>query len=128
MKQGATAESEKQRKKDQVKIWMQDANGINIGLQRIVRDNFDKRYTSKNDIANSVWSLQASAFALYQSLYEERCVTEDEYKQSRQELREQIKKQQEEAQKQERLTQATMSSSPSKMSARQLSSYSPPFG
>ena len=88
------ARSEKNRKKDQVKIWMQDANGISSGLQRIVRDNLDKRYSSTQDIANAVWTLEASAFSLRQSLYEERCVTEEEYKKQQKLFQEQLEKRQ----------------------------------
>lgn len=64
----------------QVKVWMQDANGIRQALQRIVRDNLDSRFSSTNDMGNAVWSVEANAGALYQSLYEERCVTEEQYK------------------------------------------------
>lgn len=92
--QVAQAQNEKIRKKDQVKIWMQDAFGLMQGLTRIVQDNLDKRYSSTNDMANAVWAIQANALALYQSLYEERCVTEEEYKQSQIELRNELKKQQ----------------------------------
>src|SRR2546428_429050 len=92
IKQAVEAESEKNRKKDQVKIWMQHADGISMGLKRIVRDNLDKRYSSTNDIANAVFSLEASAFALRQSLYEERCVTEPEYKQQQKEIMEELKR------------------------------------
>jgi hypothetical protein len=88
------ARSEKNRKKDQVKIWMQEANGISLGLQRIVRDNLDTRYSSTQDIANAVWALEASAFSLRQSLYEERCVTEEEFKQQQKLFQEQLEKRQ----------------------------------
>ncbi len=93
--QSVKAQSEKDRKKDQVKIWMQDANGVSMALKRIINDNLEKRYSSANDIANAVFAVQASAFALYQSLYEERCVTEEEYKQLQEEFKQDIKKQQE---------------------------------
>lgn len=83
-----------ERGRAQVKIWMQDANGISQGLVRIVQDNLDNRYTSTNDMANSVWSLQSASFSLYQSLYEERCVTEEEFKQLQKELQEKVKKSQ----------------------------------
>lgn len=79
--------------KVQVKIWMQDANGISLSLQRIVKDNLDGRYSSTNDIANAIWSIQASAFALYQSLYEERCISEKEFIEDQQRLREDLRKQ-----------------------------------
>lgn len=80
-------------KKMQVKIWMQDANGIQQALSRIVRDNLDKRYSSTNDMANAIFAIQASAFALYQSLYEERWLTEEEFKADQQELKKKIKEQ-----------------------------------
>lgn len=110
--QMVTADSEKKRKKDQVKVWMQDANGVSQGLLRIVQDNLDKRYSTTNDMANSVWVLQACAFSLYQSLYEERCVTEKEYKQLQQELKERVKQQQEELQKQQKLSQKLIEITP----------------
>lgn len=72
--------NQKEKIKVQVKVWMQDANGISLGLKRIVRDNIDKRYSTTNDVCNAVWAIESSANALYQSLYEERCVTEEEYK------------------------------------------------
>ena len=52
--------------KAQVKVWMQDANGIRTALQRIVRDNLDGRYSSTNDMGNTVWGIEATASALYQ--------------------------------------------------------------
>ncbi len=73
---------------------MQDANGIQTALARIVRDNLDKRYSSTNDMANATWAVHSSAFALYQSLYEERCVTEEEFKEQQKELKEELKKNQ----------------------------------
>ena len=66
--------------KAQIKIWMQEANGLSQALQRVVSDNLTGRYSSTNDVCNSIWALQISAFSFYQSLYEERCVTEKEYK------------------------------------------------
>ncbi len=78
----------------QVKIWMQEANGLQIGLTRIVQDNLDKRYSTTSDIANAIWTLQSSAFSLYQSLYEERSITEEEYKQQQRELLTELKKRQ----------------------------------
>jgi uncharacterized protein YoxC len=72
--------SQKEKLKAQVKVWMQDANGISLGLKRIVRDNINKKYSSTDDVCNAVWAVESSASALYQSLYEERCVTEEEYK------------------------------------------------
>lgn len=58
---------------------MQDANGISQALTRIVQDNLSQRYSTTNDVCNAVWAIQGIAAALYQSLYEERCVTEKEY-------------------------------------------------
>jgi hypothetical protein len=92
IKQATQAESEKNRKKDQVKIWMQHADGVSLGLKRLVKDNFDKRYSSTQDIGNAVWAIEANAFALRQSLYEERCMTEPEYKQQQKEIMEELKK------------------------------------
>src|SRR5262249_33446386 len=72
--------NEREKTKAQVKIWMQHASGISNGLVRIVQDNLTGRYGSTNDVCNAVWAVQASAAGLYQSLYEERCMTEDEFK------------------------------------------------
>jgi hypothetical protein len=81
--QTKTANDEKKRSASQVKIWMQDANGISLAMQRIVSDNLDKRYSTTDDMANSIFALQTMAFSLYQSLYEERCITEEEYKEQK---------------------------------------------
>ena len=72
--------SQVEKNKAQIKVWMQDANGIRNAIQRVVRDNFDGRYSSTNDMGNAIWSIEANAGSLYQSLYEERCVTEEEYR------------------------------------------------
>jgi len=90
--QTKAARDEKKRSNSQVKIWMQDANGISLAMQRIIRDNLDGRYSSTNDIANAVFALQTAAFALYQSLYEERCVTEKEYKEQQKKIQEEFEK------------------------------------
>lgn len=87
-------QSQLEKNKAQIKVWMQDANGIRNALQRIVRDNLDKKYTSTNDMGNAVWSLEAASSALYQSLYEERCVTEEEYRERQKKLADVIEKQQ----------------------------------
>jgi hypothetical protein len=87
---------------------MQNANGISQSLLKIVRDNLDKRYSTTNDIANAVWAMQSSAFALNQSLYEERCVTEEEYKQLQDELKQQFKKQREQQLKEQQSTQVSV--------------------
>ncbi|MBT3293127.1 hypothetical protein HN512_04045 [Candidatus Peregrinibacteria bacterium] len=69
----------KQRQKAQVKIWMQNALGLREGLKLIMVNGKSGGFTSPVDVANAVWSLEPSAFALYQSLYEERCIKEKEY-------------------------------------------------
>jgi hypothetical protein len=58
---------------------MELANGLSNSLQRIISDNINGRYSTTNDVCNTIFALQASAFSLYQSLHEERCITEDEY-------------------------------------------------
>ena len=72
--------NERDKANAQVKVWMNDANGISAALSRIVADNLANRYSSTNDVCNAVWAIQSSSFALYQSLYEERCISEKEYK------------------------------------------------
>jgi hypothetical protein len=86
--------TQKERNSSQIKVWMQDANGITQSLSRIVRDNLDKRYSSTNDVCNAVWAVHSCAFALYQALYEERCVTEAEYKDRQKEFMDEFKKNQ----------------------------------
>ncbi|OGD65586.1 hypothetical protein A2215_03140 [Candidatus Berkelbacteria bacterium RIFOXYA2_FULL_43_10] len=83
---------EKKRNTSQVKIWMQDANGISLAMQRVIQDNLGGRYTSTNDMANTIFALQSTAFALYQSLYEERCVTEEEFKDQQRKFKEEFEK------------------------------------
>ena len=61
-------QSQADRIKAQVKIWMQDANGISQGMKRIVSDNLAGRYHSTNDVCNAIWGLEATAFSLYQGL------------------------------------------------------------
>ena len=73
-------ENQKEKIKAQVKVWMQQANGLQQSLNRVVNDNLNKRYSSTDDVCNTIWAIERSAFSLYQSLYEERCVTEEEYK------------------------------------------------
>jgi hypothetical protein len=89
--QVVTAHYENKRKKDQVKIWQENANAISQGLKRIVAGVEDGYYTSIRDIEMSVHTLEAAAFGLWQSLYEERVVSEDEYKEEQQELRKRFK-------------------------------------
>ena len=83
---------EKKRNTSQVKILMQDANGISLAMQRVIQDNLGGRYTSTNDMANTIFALQSTAFALYQSLYEERCVTEEEFKDQQRKFKEEFEK------------------------------------
>lgn len=95
---------EKDHKKDQVKIWQQDANGVSQGLKRIVIDVNQNNYSAIKDVASAVWSLEAAAFALQQSLYEERAMTEEEYKQQQKELREELKKSRQQVENEARKT------------------------
>lgn len=88
----AVNKKEKERKIAQVKIWQHYANGISLGLKRIVYDANTSRYTDLKDITSAVWSVEASAFSLYFSLYEERTIPEDEYKQEQKIMRENINK------------------------------------
>lgn len=88
------SKTQEDKNKAQVKVWMQDANGISQALNRIVNDNLYRRYTSTNDVCNAVWAIQSNAAALYQSLYEERCVTEDEYKARQKKLADIVDKEQ----------------------------------
>lgn len=83
----AANKKEKERRNSQVKIWMQFSNGITQGLERIINDKWNDFYSSVQDVVNSVHSLHASSFALYQSLYEERTITEEEYRKEQSELR-----------------------------------------
>jgi hypothetical protein len=94
-------QKQKERNNAQVKVWMNDANGIHVSLLRIVHDNLAKRYSSTDDIANTIWAIASNAFSLYQSLYEERAVTEKEYKERQKEMMEQIKKNQSSSQGQD---------------------------
>jgi hypothetical protein len=87
--------SQEQKIRAQVKVWMQDANGVSLALQRIIADNLTRRFSSTNDVCNAVFAVQASASALYQGLYEERCVTEEEYKERQKKIMDKLDKQQE---------------------------------
>lgn len=79
---------QKERSNAQVKIWMQDANGIVQGLARMIQIN----YSTTEDIKNSIYTLHASAFALYQSLFEERAVTEEEFREQQKQIAKDVKK------------------------------------
>ena len=86
------AEVERKKGDAQVKIWMQDANGLYEGLRTISVNCFSVlpapafRYSSVQDAGMAIYSLANSAQALYQSLYEERCVTEEQYRTQQREL------------------------------------------
>ena len=68
------------RSKAQVKIWLEQANGVNQALLRIIQDKWNNLYSSVSDITNAIHTVQASALALWTALYEERVITEVEYK------------------------------------------------
>lgn len=86
------AAHEEQRHKAQVKVWHNAANGISLGMTRIVIDANQDRYTALKDVTSSVFALQAAAFSLQQSLYEERAIDEKEFISEQKELREELKK------------------------------------
>ncbi len=78
---------ESESRNAQVKIWMQYANGITHGLQRITSNFLEGLWSEKDDITGAVHSMEAVSFSLYQSLYEERVITEEEYKEEQMKLR-----------------------------------------
>lgn len=86
------AEMERKKGDAQVKIWMQDANGIVDGLRTVAVNCLSigavtsTKYSTVNDVGMAVYSFASYAQALYQSLYEERCVTEEEYRAQQREL------------------------------------------
>lgn len=94
-------ESEKQKGDAQVKIWMQDANGIYQGLQTLAVNCLNtttpaigtNKFSSITDVGVALYSFASSAKALYQSLYEERCVTEDIYRKRQNDIGEAMHKQ-----------------------------------
>jgi len=45
----------------------------------VLTNGLTDKFSTPRDVANAIWGIQSSAFALYQSLYEERCITEEEY-------------------------------------------------
>ena len=71
----------------QVKVWMQQANGLCQALQRIVRANKEIEFTKVSDLIHTLNAIEATSFALYQSLYEERCVIETEYREEQKQMR-----------------------------------------
>lgn len=83
-----SSKKEKESRNSQVKIWMQSALGVSNGLQRITSNFLEELWTNKADIVGAVHSVDASAFSLYQSLYEERTLSEEEYKKEQKILRE----------------------------------------
>lgn len=82
---------EKERRNSQVKIWMQGANGVHQALGRIIQDKWNGLYSTVQDVVNAVNAVQPSAFAQYQSLYEERALSEDEWKKEQSELRNRLR-------------------------------------
>lgn len=79
-----------QKKNNQVKVWMEQANGVSLALQRIITDRWNELYSSVSDITNAVNAVQASAFALYQSLYDERILSEKEVKEHHMKMRKKL--------------------------------------
>jgi signal transduction histidine kinase len=76
--------SEKEKNSAQIKIWMEGANGLHqslrtIGISAISQSGMTSKYSSVNDVGLAIYGVADNAKALYQSLYEERCVTEAEY-------------------------------------------------
>jgi hypothetical protein len=88
------ARKEAEKQKAQVKIWMQSAYGISDGLMKIYVNCTNNKFSSPLDVGHATWSVQSSAFALYQSLYEERCISEEEYKERQKKLAEKLESQQ----------------------------------
>lgn len=75
------SQSKEEKIKAQVKVWMQDANGITAALKGIIMTKYGSdKFSSIPDVFNAIEAVQEASSALYQSLYEERCVTEDEYR------------------------------------------------
>ena len=80
------------RSKSQVKIWMEQANGLNQALVRIIQNKWADLYSSVTDVTNSVHIAQAASFSLYQSLYDERVVSEEDYKTRQKKMWEKLEK------------------------------------
>ncbi|MDB5204415.1 MAG: hypothetical protein JWP09_443 [Candidatus Taylorbacteria bacterium] len=72
------AENQKKKTKSQVKIWMQDAKGIVAALNKVQGIH----HTKISDMCNSISMVEAFANSLYQSLYEERVVKEEDYQET----------------------------------------------
>ena len=85
-----SVQAERKKGDAQVKIWMQDASGLDNALRTLAVNSMDtittSKYSSVNDIGMAIFALASSAKALYQSLYEERCVTEEEYTKQQREI------------------------------------------
>jgi len=94
-----SVQSEIKKGDAQVKIWMQDASGLENAIRTLAVNSMDtpgipsNKYSTVNDIGMAVFALASSANALYQSLYEERCVTEEEYTKQQKELGDAMHKQ-----------------------------------
>ena len=83
---------ERKRRNSQVKIWMEQANGVNQALIRIVQDKWHNLYSSVSDIPNVINAVQASTLSLWTSLYEERVLSEKEYKEYAMKIRAKLDK------------------------------------
>lgn len=96
--QHLVGKSEKEKNSAQVKIWMEEASGIHkslttIGIHSILQGGMPSKYSSVNDVGLAVYGVADNARALYQSLYEERCVTEIEYRKQQSEIGEAMHRQ-----------------------------------
>lgn len=95
------AEIERQKGDAQVKIWMQDAKGLHDGLQKMAVDCMTivggivtPKYSSIEDVGKAIYAFSNMTNALYQSLFEERCVTEEEYRARQKEIADEMHKKQ----------------------------------
>lgn len=84
----AINKGEKDRHNSQVKIWQRHAEGIDYGLKNILSRTADYDFSSVKDVKNSVFAIESSAFSLSRSLYEERTITEEEYREEEKKNRE----------------------------------------
>ncbi|MEJ0002201.1 MAG: hypothetical protein WDN09_03455 [bacterium] len=66
------------RNKAQIKIWMLDAKGILNALIKVQT----LKHTKTSDAHNAISMIEAAANAMHQSLYEERVLEEEDYKES----------------------------------------------
>lgn len=99
LSQYLSVEYERRKGDAQVKIWMENANGIHQGLRTISINCIDTqdpdfpKYSTVRDVGMAIYALAESAKTLYQSLYEERCVTEDQYAAQQKEIGEAMHRQ-----------------------------------